>query len=193
MKTFSEENIEHLKGTNGERYLELLYKKYYTELCRASYKYTGNGEAAEEIVQDVFVSLWNKRYEINITISLKSYIYKSVINTSLNYIKSKFARNQQNEDSINGFDYGNSTTEEALDKKELEEILYKAINELPDRCREIFSLNRFAGLTQKEISEKLNISIKTVETQITKALKRLKTEINKYGYLLPIILGIIVF
>ncbi len=191
MKLFAAENISNLKNSDGEDFLEFLYKKYYSELCRTSFKYIGNEQIAEETVQDIFVNIWNKRFEIDITTSLKSYIYKSVINASINYVKSKIARIKKNENSIEDFENGKSFVDEEMDKLDLEQVLYKAINKLPEKCRNIFSLNRFAGLTQKEIAVKMEISIKTVETQIAIALKKLKVELEKYGYFL-LIIGIFV-
>jgi RNA polymerase sigma-70 factor, ECF subfamily len=181
-KIFTDEDFVNLLSVNGEAFLKYLFDKYYAELCRLSFKYVGRTEISEDIVQDVFINLWNKRFVLNYSGKIKPCLITSVINTSLNYIQSKFAR--QNildeshiEDDITQFNQHDEVVREELDK-----IVKLAIEKLPDKCRTIFMLSRFSGLTYKEIADKLNISIKTVEAQISIALKKILHFLSKFGY-----------
>jgi len=183
-KIFIDEDFANLLSVSGEAFLKYLFDKYYAELCRLSFKYVGRTEISEDIVQDVFINLWNKRFVLNYKGKIKPCLITSVINTSLNYIQSKFAR--QNildeshiEDDITGFNQHDEVVREELDK-----IVKLAIEKLPDKCRAIFMLSRFSGLTYKEIADKLNISIKTVEAQISIALKKILHFLSKFGYLI---------
>jgi RNA polymerase sigma-70 factor (ECF subfamily) len=187
-KIFSDEDFVNLLSVNGEAFIKYLFDKYYAELCRLSFKYVGRTEISEDIVQDVFINLWNKRFVLNYSGKIKPCLITSVINTSLNYIQSKFAR--QNildeshiEDDITGFNQHDEVVKEELDK-----IVKLAIEKLPDKCRTIFMLSRFSGLTYKEIADKLNISIKTVEAQISIALKKILHFLSKFGYFILFII-----
>jgi len=187
-KIFIDEDFANLLSVSGEAFLKYLFDKYYAELCRLSFKYVGRTEISEDIVQDVFINLWNKRFVLNYKGKIKPCLITSVINTSLNYIQSKFAR--QNildeshiEDDITGFNQHDEVVREELDK-----IVKLAIEKLPDKCRAIFMLSRFSGLTYKEIADKLNISIKTVEAQISIALKKILHFLSKFGYLILFII-----
>jgi RNA polymerase sigma-70 factor (ECF subfamily) len=149
-----------------------LYGAHYANLCYFGTRYIKDMEAIEDIVHDVFVKLWEKRKSIDADKSVKSYLYQSVNNRCLNHIRDhkKFDKDfdQQNiiEDSI----------DESLqiENEELGSEILKAIETLPDRCKEVFKLSRMEELKYKEIAERMGISIKTVEVQMSKALKILR-------------------
>lgn len=159
---------------------EILFKEYYSELCMFALKYTKNEEAAEEVVQEVFAKIWEKRTFINIKISVKSYLFISVRNKCLqqiNHIKivrkyEKYIDKKDENESISPYD--------AMIYEETLEIFNDALNTLPSKCKKIFTLSRFEGLKYKDIAEELKISIKTVEANISKALKTFRIYFPEY-------------
>ena len=159
---------------------EKLFKELYTPLCRYCIQFVRIPEIAEEIVQDIFIYIWDNRSKIQIHTSIKSYLYTSTRNKSIDYIKSKYARiNFVNEE----YSYGtveHSNPLSSLEENELSSIVTKAIEDLPEKCYIIFSMSRYGDLTNKQIAQELNISEKTVEAQITIAIKKIKSKIEKY-------------
>lgn len=160
-----------------------LFRTYYPQLCRYSFSIIGDLNASEDIIQDVFVKYWSKKDQLTINFSLKSYLYRSVHNASLNFLrnqKSK-AKHEENFKQWNTkFELENTVVE-----KELEEKIKMEISKLPERTKAIFVLSRDEHLKYKEIADTLNISIKTVEAHISKALKVLTLELQEY---LPLLL-----
>jgi RNA polymerase sigma-70 factor (ECF subfamily) len=157
---------------------ESVFEYYYQQLCLFTLKYLKDPDDAEEVVQDTFVRFWNKRKEINITSSLKSYLYQSVKNSSLNRIQHlKVVRDheQSHVESI-------STPEpsDPLVEMELQEKINSTLELLPPERKKIFLMSRNEGLKYKEIADKLKISVKTVENQMGKALKFLRTELAEF-------------
>lgn len=158
-----------------------LFEKYYKELYGFARKYVDSGDACKDILQDVFSYLWEKRDRLEINQSVKAYLYRAVYHGCLNYLKktnsdlqhlSNFHLQQQQSRS-----YANDAVEQ-LQEKELQKTIRRAVNELPEQCRKIFSLSREKGLKHKEIARELNISTKTVEVQIYRALKYLKHQLK---------------
>ncbi len=167
-----------------EKAFELVFRVYYPELCRFAYKYVENQDVAEELVQDLFCSLWAKLDSLVINTSLKSYLYSAVRNAAFNYFKhqkvtDKYKSYQMERGS------GIIEADRSLEVKELSTKIDAAIHSLPEKCREVFRLSRIENKKYKEIAEELNISIKTVENQMGKALKVLRKELGSY---LPIAL-----
>lgn len=143
-----------------------------------AFKYLKNTEQAEEIVNDVFMKIWEDGNKISIDSSLKSYIYRAVINRSLNEI-------QKNKKEFNLAVDLYKTQEESYELKEIEENelkikLFAAIDLLPEQCKKVFELSRFEELKQQEIADKLGISIKTVKNHITHALKTISKSIDGF-------------
>lgn len=186
---YTGKDFSYLLSNDGDLFLKYLFDQYYLEFCKLSFKYVGRTDIAEDIVQDVFINIWNKRFTLNCNGKVKPYLIRSVINTSLNYIKSKFVRQNMCDE-----DFAKNTPEkydphDELVKRELNQLLKIAIEQLPDKCRAIFMLSRFSDLTYKEIAEQLSISIKTVEAQISIALKKLQQFLSKLGYfLIPVLI-----
>ena len=149
-------------------------------------KYLKDPTQAEEIVNDVFLKIWEEGENIKIETSLKSYIYKAVINRSINALK-KNKRESALQTNLNGF--SEETYELAeIEENELKVKLYAAIEQLPEQCRKVFEMSRFDELKQQEIADKLGISIKTVKNHITIALKHLSKSFESYFLLLLLIL-----
>jgi RNA polymerase sigma-70 factor (ECF subfamily) len=156
---------------------ESYYKENYKAFFLMAFKYLKDPGLSEEVVNDIFVKLWEDGEKINIESSLKSYIYRSIINRSLNLLN-KQVRDRQNQKEWTAIQ------DEAVELRHMEETelkarLYKAIDQLPDQCRKVFMMSRFEQLKQQEIADRLGISIKTVKNHITLALKRLSEEIGK--------------
>jgi len=127
---------------------------------------------AENIVQDVFVKLWEKREEWHVQSNVKSYLYTAVKNHSLNYIKREKSIVSVEEVSVNQMDEIPSP-EESLIENEIVQAVQVAIEKLPQQCRHVYQMKRYDGLTYSEIAEILNVSINTVKTHMKRALKSL--------------------
>lgn len=170
---------------------EQLFKQYYQELCRYCVRYVKQETVAEEIVQDVFVKLWQMQKRTEVKTSLRAYLYTAVKNTALNYLKSQFARQQFEDQDQDHLRLTTDNTREALDFEELSKLVTEAVESLPPQCRTIFELSRSGGYTYHEISQKLDISPKTVENQMGIALKKLKEFLRVYWDLLVIVFVIL--
>ncbi|PWK16126.1 RNA polymerase sigma-70 factor (ECF subfamily) [Arcicella aurantiaca] len=174
----------------NERVFETVFKKHYQALCNYACGILKDMDDAEEVVQSIFLKFWEQRAEIEISVSLKSYLYRAVHNTCLNRLK--HLKIQETYRQYVG-DYLENTHDSAtdiLDKVELESRIADALEKLPEQCRLIFKMSRFEELKYQEIADRLRLSIKTVENQIGKALKIMRTELADY---LPIILLMMLF
>jgi RNA polymerase sigma-70 factor (ECF subfamily) len=160
------------------RTFESYYKMHYKNFFMMAFKYLKNTELSEEIVNDVFMKIWEDGDKISIDSSLKSYIYRAIINRSLNEI-------QKNKKDFNLAVDLFHTQDESYELKEIEENelsikLYKAIDLLPEQCKKVFQLSRFEELKQQEIADRMGISIKTVKNHITHALKTLSKSLDGF-------------
>ncbi len=144
---------------------------------------------AEEMVQQVFFKILERKEPITIHTSVKAYLYKSVNNECLNYIKHQKVRKGFETHSNRDTKEQNTGPVAGLQLKELEQQLKKAINELPEQCRTIFQLSRFEELKYAEIAAQLGLSIKTVETQMGRALKKLRVQLADY---LPLVAWLLI-
>ncbi|WP_420601076.1 RNA polymerase sigma-70 factor [Flagellimonas sp.] len=181
-----------IKQGDKEAY-RLLYDLYYPKLLQIAKGYITKNEDAEELVQDVFLKLWKKRYTINISSNMDGYLYSMMRNACLDFLRSK--KNTLNigdnmaqlEAALNLKALSNDTAS-ALLVKELEQQIMKAIELLPDKCKAVFLKSKIEGLKNKEISEELQISNKTVEGHITKAIKHLQLHLKEFLYFFQFIL-----
>lgn len=151
---------------------ESYYKHHYKAFFLISYNYVKMAGTAQEIVNDVFLKIWEDAEKITIESSLKAYIYRSIINRSIN------ALNKQKRESQNQRELAKMPQEfyelREIEATELKVKLYKAIEALPGQCKKVFLMSRMDGLKQQDIADKLGISIKTVKNHITHALKQLR-------------------
>ncbi|HCY40770.1 MAG TPA: RNA polymerase sigma-70 factor [Prolixibacteraceae bacterium] len=175
---------------NGDQTaFELLFHFYYPGLVMYSTQFTTDRMEAEEIVQNFFVRFWQRHQQIVPSDSLKNYLFLSVKNGSLNYLKHKKIEEKyirsMSELANNHLIYEPDVYVET----ELQEKIKNAIDLLPEKCREIFIMSRIRGLKNEEIASELNLSKRTVETQISKALKVMRVELKDYAGLL-VLLGI---
>jgi RNA polymerase sigma-70 factor, ECF subfamily len=171
---------------------ETVFREYYGPLCRYCIQFVRRPEIAEEIVQEQFIVLWEKKDVIDIHTSINSYLYKSVKNKSIDYLKSKYAKQKFDEvnDQIPIADSQNPLL--LVEEKDTFKILDSAIKQLPEKCYAVFTLSRFGGYSNKEIADELNISIKTVENQVTIALKKIKGFLKVHGLSIVVFIGIAV-
>lgn len=170
-KYTEEEIITGIKQAD-HRIFTLLYSSYFPMLLLTSEKYVKDAFIAEEIVQDVFIRIWENPSCLDSVQVLRPYLYRSVINQSLNHL------NRQKNIEKHHFIIAGQLTDEYIqnlyEEQELQAIIFREIERLPAQCRKIFKMSRFEGLKYKEIALSLNISEKTVENHIVHALKILR-------------------
>lgn len=168
----------------SEAGFEQVFKAYFKPLYAYAKTMVSDKEAAEEIVQQVFFKLWEKRYTITIQETIKAYLYRSVFHGSMNYLKHLKVR-EEYALYIKNTPPGESSALQSLETRELEERLIRALSGLPEKCRTVFQLCRFEELKYKEVAEQLDIPVKTVENEMGKALRLLRASLAD---LLPVIL-----
>ena len=154
---------------------DILFKRYYRQLCLyAAHYLNGDIAASEDIVQDCFVKLWQQEAKRDIT-DKRAFLYSTVRNAYIDTLR----RQHPEMTSIDPSDLEEVISdEEAVDRSEQEAKVWEIIDALPDRCREVFLMAKRDGMTYNEIAEALNISVKTVEHQISKAMKKLRNNKN---------------
>ena len=180
MKEFLMNKKESIKNI-GIKEFEGMFKKYYSDLCYFALKYMKSHEEAEEVVQDVFYHLWEKRSSIKINISSKSYLLSSVRNKCLQIINhQKVKRKYTKLKSTDSETYSENPSDELIYNESIE-IFNNALNSLSEKCRTIFKMSRFEGMKYKEIATELSISVKTVEANISKALKEFRQYFPEYA------------
>lgn len=170
-----------------ENAFEILFKTYYARLCYYANSLTEDINEAEEIVQNMFLQIWEKRENINLEASFKSYIYKAVKNRCLNYLRNKKLKSGHL--SVIKMDEGDSfDANDALHLEEIHDKLYEVLEELPPKCKQIFQMSRMEGLKHQEIANQLDLKVKTVENQIGIALKYLRSNLTEYLHSLVFLL-----
>lgn len=171
------ELLERLR-VNDKMALKGIFDEYYDTVFHAVYRIVSDKNTAEDLSQDVFVRLWEKRHKITINGSIGAYIRRMAINEGLGYLrKHKKYGIEEIQDQHSPLI---SSGEDVYMNGELEQQIQQAIATLPPRCKAVFILSRFEQLSYKEISQKLGISPKTVENQISKALKIMRTALKGY-------------
>lgn len=179
MNPVVDQNIFEAIRNDDRQAFERLFREYYRPLTAYAFRFVRDLPNAENIVQDVFLKLWQNRREIVITTSLEHYLFRSIRNHSLNQldkakVRSGYLKMQMETDSIHE-DYTPFFPEPGLLDK-----IESAISALPEKRQEIFRMAREEGLKYREIADKLNLSIKTVEAQMTLALKQLREALKKF-------------
>lgn len=151
-----------------------LFREYYTPLVRFAIGYVHDSQSAEGIVQDVFIKLWENSRDINIEISVLAYLYKMVRNSCLNIIKHETVKRKYEQEQLKVTDAVEKNSETDLDLRFFKKMLSKAVANLPEKCRHIFEMAKFEGLSYDEIADYLKVSPKTIENQMGIALKKLR-------------------
>ena len=168
---------------------EMIFKTYYQPLCNYAYSFVHDRDEAEEIVQATFLSVWEKRDNLTIHTGVKPYLYAMVRNAALNVLKHEKIKQQHATVELAVAERSVESVTRTVMASELEDRIYKALNKLPEQCRLVFKLSRFEELKYAEIAEQLNISIKTVENQMGKALKIMREQLKDYLPLLIVFMN----
>ena len=174
--------ISRRQQLTEEQAFELIFRKYYVRLCGFANKFIANAAEAEEIVQEVFLNIWAKKDRLKLDDEIKPYLFKSVQNLCFNFIEHQ--KVIDNYYSVIEVVYKNQKedfdTYESVLFTEFQAKVDEAIGSLPEECRKIFRMSREDGLKYTEIASKLDLSVKTVETQMSRALSKLKIELKDY-------------
>ena len=165
---------------------EQLFKTHFVHLSNFAYQFLKDTDSAKDITQKVFINLWENREKIDPQKSLKSYLFTSVRNRCLNYIRDQKKYRSEILD-IETHDFEISFEEDKMAMAELKAKVDEALSELPEKCRLVFEMSRFKNMKYKDIAEELDISVKTVEAHMSKALKNLRANLEDYLYLLLVI------
>jgi RNA polymerase sigma-70 factor (ECF subfamily) len=160
-------------------------------LCNSANYYLKDLDKSEDVVQGVFVKFWGKRKDIQIEISLKAYLFQAVKNSCLNELKHEKVKAKY-KDYVLYMEKEEDVEEQNLESADLEELIHQKIEALPEKRKVIFLLSRTEGLKYSEIAERLNISIKTVETQISLALKYLREQLKHLLFLLLLLIEVLI-
>lgn len=164
---------------------ERLFREYHAPLCLYALSITGRKDVAEEIVQELFYHLWKERASLNILRSVRSYLFGAVRNQSLQYREQDLLHERHHQIiHAGGGGDPDGGPHDQLEYRELEEVINRTLSLLPERRRRIFTMHRFEGLKYKEIANRLSLSIKTIEAEMSKTYQSLREEIEKYTYLI---------
>ena len=171
-----------------------IYTTYYDALLNYADRLLNDMEAARDVVQQVYYKMWENRDTLNISLSVKAYLFKSVYHGSLNTLAHQKNIQKYEQEQMTDFYFStviqSPEAEEALWKSDIEQAIQEAIATLPEKCREVFVLSKIEGLKNREIAEKLNISVNTVKTQKRKAYAFLREELQHLFVLFLMLLNL---
>jgi len=168
---------------------EAVFKTHYKMLCKFAIQYVKNTDTAEEIVQSVFYNIWKNKENFTISQSIKAYLFTATRNNCLQYLNHKNIERKYVSATLQGIPNQFSETPlNTINANEINAIIEQTLNNLPENCSKIFKLNRFENLKYNEIADILNISVKTVEANITKALKAFRINLSQYLHLIITVL-----
>jgi RNA polymerase sigma-70 factor (family 1) len=173
-----------------EEAFEILYNRYWEKLLTVAYHRIGSMEVAKELVQDVFANLWRRRQQLTIKTTFGAYIFSAMKYTVLDYIRAQVVKEKYVAAIKNAVHPTDNTTVDFIAYEELNRTLEQEIGKLPEKCGMVFRLSRMEHYSTKEIAEKLQISPKTVENQITKALKLLRVNLREFTTLLVLLFSL---
>lgn len=185
------DSFVHISDSLDDSQFEVIFKDFFPRLSAFAFKYLKDIDSSKEIVHDVFVKFWEKRGGLDPDKPLKSYLFTAVHNRCLNYIRDnkKFDTNVE----VGGEELGLSAghdQQKHMEAAELEGKINQILAGLPEKCRMVFQLSRFEGKKYKEIAEELDISQKTVETHMSKALKTLRAGLSDYVKFAIVVMGL---
>ncbi len=191
MRNRSSADIDHLllkiALMDDEKAFQSLFFDFFPSLCVFAHRYVERWEVCEDIVQDTFFKIWRNRKKIVINTSGRNFLVTSVRNCCIDYLrKQETELSWQQKTIVNNIFY---STEDVYSTLELEQLLNTALSKLPENLRIVFEMSRFEGKTYPEIASEQNISVKTVEAYISKALKQLRMDLKDYLPLLLLLLG----
>ena len=177
-----------VKDSDGSIKFEDIYLSYFSKMKYFAREYVISDADAENIVQDVFMDLWENKELLTLQINLLAYLFTSIKNKCLNHLRHQIVKQEtasllqeeyaitlrMNFNSLDAFD------QRLFSEQDIEHVIAKALDALPGKCKDIFIMSKIEGKKQKQIAEELNISINTVETQMGIAYKKLRTELKDY-------------
>jgi RNA polymerase sigma-70 factor (family 1) len=172
------EIIGRIRQGDTEQF-ELLFRSSYVSLVRYAMTLIKDHDSSEEIVQDLFFRLWKDKEKIKIESSLNGYLFRSVHNRCLHYMEHNRVVARHAEEISHGQNDNQENPSDILYYKELQAKIARILERLPERCGKIFYMSRFEGLKYNEIAEKLSVSVKTVESNMGKALKEFRKELTE--------------
>lgn len=159
---------------------EMLFRTYYQSLCNYAYTFVRDREEAEEIVQNTFTGVWEKRASLSIHTGVKPYLYAMVRNACLNVLKHEKIKQRHAALEVAVAERSSESVAHKVEASELEQRIMEAMAKLPEQCRLVFKLSRFEDLKYSEIAAQLDISVKTVENQMGKALRVMREQLKDY-------------
>lgn len=173
-----------------KRAFRIIFESYYNQLLRFAYRYVYIESAAEGVVQDVFLWIWENRKTWNVEGKLKTYLFRAVKHRAIDHWRWKSTHDKYVEQYAEILNTRWTKPEEVREEKEEEFILAarKAIEELPEKSRLVYKLNRLEGLTYREIAEVLEVSPKTVESHMSKALRILRKQLSNFLHILSFLI-----
>jgi RNA polymerase sigma-70 factor (family 1) len=178
-KSYDDQELLSMLKANNDAAIKYIYNKYWKRLYLSAFSIIRDACPCEDIVQDVLLQLWVKRHEVTIDV-LKSYLFTAVRYKVLSHIRSASQRKIFIEPGELEHLAGIEELRDRLNERDINNMLESGISALPARCKEVFVLSRKEHLSNKEIAEQMGISIKTVEAQMTIALKQLKISMGEF-------------
>lgn len=178
-----EVDLAALKAHDEEKFFEYLFRTYYAPLCKSVHNVVRDTDASEDIVQDVFIKVWRRRAELDISRSIQSYLFRSCMNTALNYLEKNKKNTSIENENVHSAAFSSHHTEEGLAFEEVNHRVQEALDTLPPKCKMVFSMSRYEEMSYADIASTLNISVKAVEKHMSKALKIMREYLKAYlGY-----------
>jgi RNA polymerase sigma-70 factor (ECF subfamily) len=173
-----EDRLTSLQHADGEKFMELLFRSFYQPLGNVIYRVVQDRAAAEDLVQDLFLRVWNNRASLVITTTYKAYLHRAAMNTALHHLQKH--KRQVAWDDARVPEPSRNTTAENLDGAEAELAVAGALETLPPQCRAVFVMSRQEGMSYGQIAEALNVAPKTVENQMGKALRLMRERLSGF-------------
>ena len=185
----SEQHLLSALRFGNEAAFRQIFDRHYPLLLSDIYRLIPDEGTCKDLAQELFVELWNKREQLDIHTSLRAYLRRAAVNKALNYIKAtRRVQLDDAEDLGHLPDLSESDVQKRQHQDTLEDALHTAIDALPEKCRLVFNLSRFEQLSHREIAEKLGISVKTIENQITKAMKMLRDAMKNHSEMSSVVI-----
>lgn len=172
--------MQDLAAKDDARALEILFHRHYETLCRYVFAILKCHHTTQEVVSDVFLKIWNQRHTLHIQVSLRAYLLTAVRNLAIDYLRRQARHRTVEADAIHSdLPCGYTSAHDQVVGREADDIIEAAIERLPRQGRAIFRLSRDGGMKYREIADYLGLSIKTVETHMTRSLVYLRNEVSE--------------
>lgn len=178
----TDEQLAALLREEDDRACTEIYNRYWKLLINLAYQKLKEVEASEELVQDLFISLFQRRGDLELQSTLNAYLKTALKYRVFNLIRSQRVELSHQESLGKATYLAPSTPEELYEHTELRNKIYQVASRMPEKCRKVFLMSRFEQLSQQEIAERLDISLSTVQKHITKPLSIMKTEFAAHQY-----------